>query len=625
MKRTTQILLLAALAALGLTTAAAGAEDERYIVILKRYSGPMPEVARLGGTIEFRQQEQLVVRLPPGAIELLRRDPLVKYVEKVGGAEEGPLIGTPAEPTPGAEPGRLRPASTALRPQPDGALSWDSGTYSYDGAGNISGIGTSKTYVYDELQRLTKATISGVADTYTYDEYGNMTSKKVGGTTQVFPTVDTTTNRFNSSGYTYDAAGNLTSDGASDGAWSFSYDALGQPVSKRYNNTNQAYYVYTASDERVGVQENGWWYWSLRDEGGKVLRQYRTSASDPAQPTLWLEDFVWRDGLLLGSQRPAEMGGRRHFHLDHLGTPRLITSDSAQQVSLHDYYPFGDEQTLVVQEGPGAGGFDREEPMKFTGHERDFAGGEGREDAHYVDYMHARYYSPVQGRFLSPDPMLGNLLQPGSWNRYVYVFNSPVNFMDPHGLAARNHGEKMQPGDTCPGEVIDGWCTDGEKITVRGDTPKIDPQRLALELALFRLQAYVEHEHYATRGAFSKISWHDAPILRPKKAVPCKGYWGRFLQSEIDTNALPGLAAPTGTGMITAAATARAGGAITLFQWARSGFGVATMNGVSYNATETALIAGGTAVVNFAFVSLAYEGGVGIGSAVNAALTDGCD
>src|SRR4051812_44475801 len=126
------------------------------------------------------------------------------------------------------------------------------------------------------------------------------------------------------------------------------------------------------------------------------------------------------------------MGGRRHFHLDHLGTPRLITSDSGQMVSYHDYYPFGDEHSPVRQET--LGGFDREEPTKFTGHERDYAGGMGAEDGHAVDYMHARYYSATAGRFVSPDPILGDLDVPQSWNRYVYALNNPLFYVDPFGL-----------------------------------------------------------------------------------------------------------------------------------------------------------------------------------------------
>jgi len=40
------------------------------------------------------------------------------------------------------------------------------------------------------------------------------------------------------------------------------------------------------------------------------------------------------------------------------------------------------------------------------------------------------------GRFLSPDPWLGSmhLDNPQSLNRYVYVLNNPLRFVDPDGL-----------------------------------------------------------------------------------------------------------------------------------------------------------------------------------------------
>jgi RHS repeat-associated protein len=248
-------------------------------------------------------------------------------------------------------------------------------------------------------------------------------------TNTTIPTIQPSANRYD--GSTYNEIGAVKTDGL----YEFTYDALGQPLSKIYNNLSntEEYYIYTANDERIGVQRGGWWTWSVRDEGGKVLRQYKSSATNTSAPALWLEDFVWRDGLLLGSQRPVEMGGRRHFHLDHLGTPRLITSDSGQMVSYHDYYPFGDEYSPVMQES--SSGFGREEPMKFTGHERDYAGGMGAEDGHAVDYMHARYFGPTLGRFLSIDPIEGDAGMPQSWNRYAYVSDNPMNYVDPTGMA----------------------------------------------------------------------------------------------------------------------------------------------------------------------------------------------
>jgi len=429
--RIRQIILLGFLALLAGTASGAQLAGERYIVILRSRSGPAPDVVRLGGTIDFRQEDQLNVTMPREAVAALRADPLVRYIQALAGASDAALVGEPEEPAPGA-PRRLVPHATA------GNQNW-SRSYSYDDAGNITNIG-SQQFVYDELGRLKEMATSGtMTEQYGYDRYGNQTSRNSGGVMQTIAT-EPATNRL-STGYMYDSAGNVISG---DG-YTLSYDALGQAAAKTYTDTTTATtfnetYIYTAGEERVGVQASNsretssWLYWSVRDEGGKVLRQYRSSALDPAQTALWIEDYVYRDGLLVGAERPPTLGGRRHFHLDHLGSPRLITSNDGQLVSMHDYLPFGGESTSVWQE-TGAG-FDREDPMKFTGHERDYAGSFGREDGHGIDYMHARYYSPSVGRVFSADPNLSiakAMPSPQRWNRYAYVSNNPLKLLDPDG------------------------------------------------------------------------------------------------------------------------------------------------------------------------------------------------
>src|SRR5260221_6554466 len=78
-----------------------------------------------------------------------------------------------------------------------------------------------------------------------------------------------------------------------------------------------------------------------------------------------------------------------------------------------------------------AAGFDREEPMKYTGHERDFVGGTLADTAVTLDYMHARFFEAAMGRFLSVDPVIGSMFRPQSWNRYAYVGDNPINATDP--------------------------------------------------------------------------------------------------------------------------------------------------------------------------------------------------
>src|SRR5262249_40753134 len=133
-----------------------------------------------------------------------------------------------------------------------------------------------------------------------------------------------------------------------------------------------------------------------------------------------------RDGLLLAtvSQNGATTA-TYHYHLDHLGTPRVITTDNGVIVGKHTYYPFGAEMNLTPQESPAV-------RMKFTAHERDLFAGDNTS----VDYMHARFYNSNLGRFLSVDPNVDvekNLPEPQRWNRYAYVTNNPLQYIDPDG------------------------------------------------------------------------------------------------------------------------------------------------------------------------------------------------
>lgn len=304
--------------------------------------------------------------------------------------------------------GMLRPSNiTAIR----GVTGlWTAGSHTYDGTGNVKATGT-QTYVYDSLSRVVQGNISGISQSYTYDNYGNLQTLTTGGSTVSTPT-SSTTNRL--TGGIYDGAGNLKSWNGN----AYEYDAFNQ-MSRFTSGTEDWFYLYGPDDERFWSYRpaGGGSLWTLRDLSGMVLRQYNAHLG-------WgnYDDYVYRGSALLANYRSN--GQQRHFDVDHLGTPRLITDATGNQVGFHTYYPYGREQSLL-QEG------DR---MKFTGHERDLANTSG--DADDLDYMHARHYSPVTGRFLSVDPIWGTPAVPQSWNRYAYVMGRAVSYTDPTGMQA---------------------------------------------------------------------------------------------------------------------------------------------------------------------------------------------
>lgn len=76
--------------------------------------------------------------------------------------------------------------------------------------------------------------------------------------------------------------------------------------------------------------------------------------------------------------------------------------------------------------------------------------------------MHARFYNPQLGRFLSFDPVGGNPRIPQSWNRSSYVLGNPVVLIDPKGelwVASGNASnpykwvDKCKAGMTCHASV----------------------------------------------------------------------------------------------------------------------------------------------------------------------------
>ena len=316
-----------------------------------------------------------------------------------------------------------RPASISTS---GAATNWLTGTYQYDGAGDVWKIGTD-TYLYDLVTRLKEGNVGSVAQKQcaVFDAFGNvlgLAQIASGGTcpTTGSYSIDASTNRFLLP-VTYDAAGNETYRGGT----TYTFDKWNQMATATGTGINRAY-LYTADGERIAERDNAavTITVTVRDLSNKVLRIFsRTSGV-----WSWSKDYVYRDGSLLAS---VESTGTKHFHLDHLGTVRRITGTGtpAAVLASHDYYPFGLEATSPAQDT---------ERMKYTGHERDAVTA--------LDYMHARHYNFGVGRFISTDPTPKSMAvsRPQSLNRYAYVENSPIGRTDPNGACL----------DACVGETF---------------------------------------------------------------------------------------------------------------------------------------------------------------------------
>src|SRR6185369_14464144 len=119
-----------------------------------------------------------------------------------------------------------------------------------------------------------------------------------------------------------------------------------------------------------------------------------------------------------------------YYHLDAIGSVRMITGPSQNEIARYDFLPFGEQPVA----GPPS-------TLKFTGKERDTETQVGGANA--LDYFGARYYQGQTGRFTSVDPVFTwaeNLMDPQRWNRYAYVRNNPLRYVDPDGRTPFNFG-----------------------------------------------------------------------------------------------------------------------------------------------------------------------------------------
>jgi RHS repeat-associated protein len=281
--------------------------------------------------------------------------------------------------------------------------------FTYFANGNVSTVTNNRdtsrtqTFTYDNLNRI--ATGQSQADSggncwgqsFGYDRYANLTT--IGITKCTAPMLDlsvNTQNRITNSGFSYDAAGNLTADGTYNYTWN---------GESQLSAVAGVTYIYDGDGQRV-KKSSGTLYWY----GGGAVPLAETDLSGNTT-----NEYIFFGGARI-ARRDAS-GNVYYYFGDHLGSSRTIANSAGAVCYEADFYPFGGERVITNTCGQN---------YKFAGMERDSETGN--------DHTWFRYYASNLGRWLGPDPVAGDITNPQSLNRYAYVLNNPVNFIDPLGL-----------------------------------------------------------------------------------------------------------------------------------------------------------------------------------------------
>jgi RHS repeat-associated protein len=278
-----------------------------------------------------------------------------------------------------------------------------------------------KKFSYDAIGRLKKeeefrgdnAGALVYRNNFDFDRFGNLYRKQANNPNSLSADwieeshISRTSNRLTTN-TNYDDAGNVTKD-TKFRHRDYTYDAHGRIIrTKLADNTgSEATSVYDAAGIRVAEKINDVWRFLIYDAFGKMVAEY-------------------------GGLQSSDEGGVKYLLQDWQGSTRVIMNSAGFVLSRADYQAYGEEIAANVGQRTTAQGFGSFNNLrqKYGLTERDEPSG--------LDHAWFRKHENKAGRWTSPDPYNGSMStgDPQSFNRYSYVENEPVNFVDPSGLVA---------------------------------------------------------------------------------------------------------------------------------------------------------------------------------------------
>jgi RHS repeat-associated protein len=365
-------------------------------------------------------------------------------------------------------------------------------TYNHDAAGNVGTIARANAapliYGYDADGRLIEEKVGATTTaTYAYLPGGDR-AKATSGNQSVAYTYDK--GRLASAGgesFAYGPLGEITERSSAAGKTSYQYDAEGHLLRASLPSGAAVSFAYDGNGTRVARSDaQGTTHYLSDDEN--LIEEIGPSGASVAF-------YVYGPG----TDRPLAMirGGQAYFyHADAQGTVALLTDAQGKVAARYETDAFGRPTAALP---PLAN------PFIFAGREYDAALG--------LYYFRARYYDASLGRFISADPMLGELRDPATLNRYAYALNAPTRFTDPTGLAPR-----LLPRPTYAQGTPDFVSHDGTPMQIR-DFQNSPPPDMRLDFD------YWQKKGFSRGQLLDLVNQARRNILNHPEYVP--GYGGK--------------------------------------------------------------------------------------------------
>jgi RHS repeat-associated protein len=199
----------------------------------------------------------------------------------------------------------------------------------------------------------------------------------------------------------YDANGNMTLRTVDGKTYTLIYEVESLLVQIKRGSNIQATYTYDGDGNRVKTLV------------GSTTTTYVGNYLEWTGSTTTMKKYYYA-----GGQRVAMRQGSSTLYFlltDHLGSTAVTATSSGGFSAEMRYYPWGGTRYTY---GTTPTSF------RYTGQ---------REAEVGLYYYGARYYDPSLGRFISPDSIIPNPGDPVSYDRFAYVRNNPLKYIDPSG------------------------------------------------------------------------------------------------------------------------------------------------------------------------------------------------
>jgi RHS repeat-associated protein len=311
----------------------------------------------------------------------------------------------------------------------------------HDAVGNLiqrqdNQRGLTENFYYDALNRLDYSTLGASTVNYSYDARGNLTEKTGVGTLYSYTAsvagctyyphaqihaVRRITGGASTMNFCYDANGNMTNRNGTSLTWFASN--LPKAITKDANNSST--FEYTPTGRR--------WRHAYRTGGANYTHTYIGPLVEKVvgpTSTTW-KHYVYAGAELVSMyvRRTDGFKKRYFFTKDHLGSVETITREDGTLVVRESFTAFGARRApnwtgtpssaeLAQMNDTSRKGFTMHEHLDSTG----------------FIHMNGRVYDPLIGRFASADPHVQAPFDPQSLNRYSYVRNNPLRYVDPSGF-----------------------------------------------------------------------------------------------------------------------------------------------------------------------------------------------